>query len=409
MCRSLIRAPFCGPARLALAIALVLAGWGPARAQAGIEIGAISAAFEFGREMVFTLEAASPNDIVEATLFLELDARSRVSVTAAEFQAGPAVTPEVRRDLRQQPIAPFSNLMYWWRVVDGAGEEVVTDRTPLLYEDNRFEWRAAEREPVTVHWHDGDAAFGQAAADTAALALAEISQDISAPPPARVDIYVYAAVADLQSGLELNGRTWVGGHADPDLGVALVAAPPGAEALLDLERDIPHELTHILVYQATAPNYPAVPAWLNEGLAVLHEREPNPAYRIVLETARAEGRLLSLAELCGAFPLDSGEAALAYAQSASVVGYIRDRWGAAGIRRLLDAYADRATCDGGVPRALEISLAGLENDWKRDALGGDPLGAIAAQVAPWLLLLLLPGLALLALLLGPRRRPASRE
>jgi hypothetical protein len=176
---------------------------------------------------------------------------------------------------------------------------------------------------------------------------------------------------------------------------------------LGFERDLPHELTHVLIYQITTPNYHAVPFWLNEGLAVLHETQPNPVYRVTLDRAYQADELLPLTSLCGGFPLDSAEATLAYAQSRSVVSYVRDRWGQAKIVEMLDAYGDGATCEGGTQRALGVSLAALESDWRRDALQADPLRTLAFAVGPWLLLLLLPSLVLFGLLLFPRRRPAS--
>jgi hypothetical protein len=176
--------------------------------------------------------------------------------------------------------------------------------------------------------------------------------------------------------------------------------------VLGFDRDLPHELTHILIYELTTPNYSSVPFWLNEGLAVLHETQPNPSFRLALDRAFQQDDLLALDSLCGGFPLDSADATLAYAQSQSLVSYIRDRWGAADLRDLLAAYAEGATCEGGTQRALGISLAGLENDWRRDVLQANPLVALALQFAPWILLLVLPALALLGLLFPPRRAPS---
>jgi hypothetical protein len=334
---------------------------------------------------------------------VETGADRRVWVTEAEFQPGRRVTAQVTRDLAQQPLRPFSPLSYWWRVETASGAQVTTERATLLYADNRFEWQNIARGPITAHWYAGDLAFGQAAADAGALALPRISSDLGAPQPVRVDVYIYETVADLQAGLELNGRTWVGGHADPDLGVVLLAVPPGPEAVLGFERDLPHELTHVLIYELTQPHYAAVPFWLNEGLAVLHETQPNPGYRLALERAQRESNLLALDSLCGGFPLDTAQATLAYAQSRSLVSYVRDRWGSGGIASLLSAYAEGATCAGGVQRALGVSLAGLENEWQRDALQVSPLRELALQFGPWLLLLSLPALALFGLLFLPRR------
>ena len=134
-----------------------------------------------------------------------------------------------------------------------------------------------------------------------------------------------------------------------------------------------------------------------------NETQPNSTYRIVLQQARKAGQVLPLNALCRAFPLDAAEATLAYAESESVVRYVRDRWGSAKVVELLAAYADGSTCEGGVQRVLKTNFAGLQNDWARDALQADPLRAVIRGFAPWLLLLLLPFAALLGLLFAPRR------
>ncbi len=392
-------------ARFAAALGACLALLVPllARAQGEITVTHLGATYIFGQQITFTLKAESSAGVSQATLFVETGAGDRVTVTEAEVTPGQQVEAAVVRDLQQQRVRPFSTLDYWWVVADESGAELETDHQSLYYEDNRFDWQSMARGPVVAHWYSGDLGFGQAAADAGALALPTISSDLGAEPPERVDVYVYATVTELQTGLALGGRTWVGGHADPDLGVVLIAVPPGPEAVLAFERDLPHELTHVLIYQVTEPNYASVPFWLNEGLAVLHETQPNPAYRVALDRAFEQDALLPISSLCGAFPLDASEATLAYAESLSVVTYIRDRWGSAQLVELLQAYADGATCEGGTQRVLRTSLAGLENDWSRDVLRGNPVLTAAARFGPWLLLLCVPALALFFLLLIPRR------
>jgi hypothetical protein len=132
-----------------------------------------------------------------------------------------------------------------------------------------------------------------------------------------------------------------------------------------MKRYLPHEITHLLVYQlVTAEGYRHVPEWLDEGLATANERLPTPEYALALEEAREAGQLLSLEELCVPFSPDSRTAVLSYAQSASVVQFIRHRYGADGIRRLLSAYANGASCISGVDEALEVGFGQLENDWR---------------------------------------------
>ena len=85
----------------------------------------------------------------------------------------------------------------------------------------------------------------------------------------------------------MGGSTWVAGHANPDLGVVLVSIAPGENQSMEMERQIPHELAHVLLYRLTGPAYANLPNWLTEGIASQVEGYPNADYTQVL-TASAQ-------------------------------------------------------------------------------------------------------------------------
>jgi hypothetical protein len=164
-----------------------------------------------------------------------------------------------------------------------------------------------------------------------------------------------------------------------------------------MERLLPHELTHLMVYEATGRRLGQVPPWLNEGLASLNERRPDPNRQALVDEALAQGRLYTLEALCAPFPVDLSAAQLAYAQSASVVAYLRDKYGSQMIRDLLAAYADNASCDAGVNRVLGISLGDLESAWRARLTGQGPTERAFNSGAVWLALWLLTALLALPL------------
>jgi hypothetical protein len=186
----------------------------------------------------------------------------------------------------------------------------------------------------------------------------------------------------------------------------------GVEAGVNLEREIPHELTHLLVYQAARDHYANVPTWLNEGLAVMNQGQPDPGLAGALEAARNAKRLLPLSQLCGAFPPDPEQAQLAYAESESVVRFIRERHGSEGLRALLSAYAGGLGCSAGAQKALGMPLEELEGAWLEAALDVSPLTASAiADPLAWLIYaaIVLTPLAVSFLLISRRRaaRPSA--
>ena len=74
-------------------------------------------------------------------------------------------------------------------------------------------------------------------------------------------------------------------------------------------------------------------------------------------------RLISLRGLTGSFPVQSGGALLAYAQSNSFVKFIIDRWGKSAITEILDAYRQGASQDRALRQAVGLNLNALEAEW----------------------------------------------
>jgi len=382
-----------GPGRaavgcFALAVLWLGSAW-PVCAQSAppITVHNSSVHYAFGQQAVFSLEASAPAGVTSAYLYLQLQGEDRTEVRPVDLEPGPVVQVRLEWDLRLFPFPPFGQVSWWWEVRDGAGNSLRTEPTSFLYVDNRFEWVAASDGPVWVHAVVDDPVYIQAALDVARSALERIQQQLQAPPLERVDLYLYPSLQDLRAALEMAGREWAGGQARPELGVVLVAIPPGDGAIPQMERDIPHELTHLLIYHTVGPEgYRYVPAWLDEGLATANQWRPDPNMDAVLEAAHARGRLIPLMELCAPFPANREVAELSYAQSGSLVRYIQGRYGNTGIRALLAAYADGAGCEGGIIEALDITPQRLELAWRAHLMGLSGWMAWLSDNGPWLFL-----------------------
>ncbi|MBN1954674.1 MAG: hypothetical protein JW900_06440 [Anaerolineae bacterium] len=388
-----------------LAIALPLQPFdSQAQGPAPIEVTEAGADYSFGQQAEFTVEATAEAGITALYLYLQLEGQERVEVLPLPFEPGPTVRVRYQRDLRFEPFPPFGLVTWWWEVRDGADQRLMTEPRTFQYLDDRFAWRVAEADHVRVYAAVDDPVYVQAALDIAETSLLRIAQMLGAQL-VTVDIYLYPSLSDLQSALELGGRDWVGGEARPDLGVVLVAIPPGDAAALQMERDIPHELTHMLLYQVVgAEGYAFLPAWLDEGLATMNETHPDPHLDLLLEQAQAEGQLIPTEDLCGAFSADPGVARLSYAQSGSLVRYIRDRYGGTGIRALLAAYADGASCEGGVVQGLGITLERLDLAWRADLRGLSGWASWLSDHSLWLMLWGMSLLLALPMVGGFRRR-----
>jgi len=390
---------------VAFILALVLLPQGTVRAD-GITVTTSEADYAFAQQMTFHIAAQSDADIKSAVVVFRSGSGPERRAQAT-FEPGKTIDITHVQRLAGNVLSPFSQVTYWWELTDVAGRKQSTPHQTIEYRDNRFAWQEVAESNVHALYYLGDVAYAQSVLGVARAALVRINEELAAPLPARVDVYLYASLDDLQSALLLAGRDWQGGQARPDLGVVLVAIQPGQEALVQMKRDIPHELTHLLVFQATGPGYARVPRWLDEGLASANEELAQPSYQLALEAAFRNKQLISLETLCAPFPADAGLAQLAYAQSQSFVQFLRNRDPDA-IRRLLGAYAGGATCSGGVEQATGSTLGALELAW-RASLG--PHGAWLAlidSVGGWVVMAVLVSLALIPLAFA-WRRPSLRK
>ena len=396
------------PARLAAALVLVAAVHGTAQAQAGITVTRTPApSVVFGEVIVFEAGARSTDDITGVTLHLQAGQQPAFTWEAVDFERGPEVEARATVDAAAAALPPFSPVAYWWEFETGGGASLTTPPATFYYEDDRFDWQRLTSGGLSVHWYAGDTSFGQSALDIAVAAYTVANRDIRAPLPEHLDLYLYANVRDVQAALQRVGVAWADGHADVKLGVVVVVAAPDLSAEFNLRREIPHELTHILVYRATGERYPQVPAWFDEGLASMNQAQPEPDFAAVLAAARDAGEFLPFGSLCGAFPASPAQARLAYAQSEGLTRYLRTRFGSERLHELLEAYAGGATCSGGVEAVLGLPLEDLGQQYLDADVIADPSAARWRLLRPWLLLaalVLLGPLVFFVLILLPTRR-----
>jgi len=398
---------------LALVLEVLLApstGVGPCRTSTAAEritVVESTASHSFAQQVTFTLRATSDVDIAQVYLFFHATGDEQAESVSVAIEPSRDVSVNHVHQLRYSPLPPFATVNFWWQIEDAAGDSLTTEQQQFQYTDNRFRWEQVSANGLTVHWIEGqgDPTFGQAALDIAQASVEEINTELRAPVPDSIDVYIYDAAHNLEAAMVLTGREWVSGQAHAELGVVVVAIPFVDGHTSRMMRYIPHEITHLLVYQAVKPaTYRYVPEWLDEGLAMANERLPTPEYAVALEEARAQGQLLPMEDLCVPFSPNSHTAFLSYAQSGSVVQFVRQRYGAQGIRALLAAYADGASCEGGVQEALNISFSGLETAWQASLEPQAPWRALVKQIGIWVGLWLLSLLVAVPMIGGLRRR-----
>lgn len=353
-----------------------------ALAQGDVQIIDQSWDSEFRDHLTFTLEAEHSTEITEVDLFYRVVGQLATSRNEAEFSPGTTINAEFTIDQTDPSnyFPPGAELEYWWKLTDAQGNEIKTETKTLTYIDDRFEWQTLESERLTLYWYQGDEAFGQALFERAQEALDTLETDVGISLENPIKIFIYANHQDLLSALSVTAQEWTGGVAYTNYGVVVIGINPSQlEWGLDA---MTHEMSHLVIHQATDNPFSGLPRWLDEGIAVYNENqdELDDDFRPIFERAVENNELMTLRTLSSPFPGDPLEANLAYGQSGAVVKFIIDTYGSDAMAELLSIFAEGAVYDEALEQALGVDTDGLDNAF-RESLGLPPLPGTEPEAA----------------------------
>ncbi len=339
-------------------------------------IQAQSAKPDFPNTITFTLKAEADEEIREARLFYRPALAEVTNLSQAEVTPGRQISISHAVDMKSRYLPPGLDIVYYWSLTDAQGQRYDTAPQTFLYQDNRFQWRSLTGGQVTVYYYSGNEDFGRDLLDTSLRTINKLGQRFGVAGNDPVHIVVYGSTRDFATSLPPNSAEWIGGQAHPDLGLIVTGIQPGSGAAAEIRRVLPHEVSHLLLYQATENPYGGPSHWLDEGLAVYNQETVDTSLKPLLDRAIKGGTLLPVRALNSNFPLDPDEARLSYAESASLVEYIVAKYGDAKLGELLRSFKDELAYDEALQRTLGVDADGLDRDWKA-SLGyqGDKAGA----------------------------------
>jgi hypothetical protein len=338
----------------------------PAQANSSTRVVDMEVTHNFGE--LIGLHATIESDIQISEIIVFIQSEDDIIITTDLLI--PTSDGEVSYTLNvaQTPLRAFSEISIWFEFELDDGSSVTSEVTNYVYSDNRFEWQYLRTDEFAIHWYQDDPGLGQKILNTAYEGLDRIQNQINVPNPEGIRIFAYASVVEMQDTLMFSGglTSWVAGHADADLGVIVISLPPGPDQILEIRRQIPHELTHILLYRKLGSGYTQLPRWLNEGLASTAELFPNPDYQLLLNKAYEREVLIPISYLCTSFPVDAANFQLSYAESFAFTWYLQRTYGNKKMDELIQAYADGMDCTQGAQSIFEVSLSDLEAGWRQE-------------------------------------------
>jgi hypothetical protein len=327
---------------------------------------ATDASADFPAGITFSVEFETDEPIARAELFYTSDGDESLRLVTV-----PVTDPAVRSlsyflDLRIYYYPPGIDMVFQWRLTGENGLTVQSQQSRAPWIDDRFEWQFLETDDVQVATYKGGEEFTQSILDSAQHAIDQIQADLGAELDQQVRIWAYATNDDFGGTKAPNSEQWSVGVAYPSLKVILAVLPPGDAA--ETGRVVPHEISHQVISQAIHNPFNRLPTWLDEGIAVSYQENGNSHFPAMVQQAADDGVLFSIMALNASFPYDGNQATLGYAQSFSIVNFIRETWGEDGLAELVAVYRQGVSHDEAAMHALGVDLAELDRLWK-ESLG----------------------------------------
>ncbi|MCA1726060.1 MAG: hypothetical protein LC748_17795, partial [Thermomicrobia bacterium] len=328
-------------------------------------VSASTATPHFPQNIAFHLESSAASGEITGLNLLYHAANTPVTKRVrVPIERGQRIKLDYALDTQTDFLAPGLDIEYRWAFTLSDGTQYRTDPATLFYMDDQQQWKKKMSGPITLWWYSGNDAFGQDVIDAATRAADTLKKNFNVTGDRPIRILIYANARDLRVALPPNSAEWIGGGASPELGIIHAAIAPGGSAATEIRRIIPHEMSHMVVYQASLNPYNHPPLWLDEGLAVHNQETPDIRFRPLVRDAADNGKLIPVRALDSPFPFNAEQALLSYAESESVVNFIINAYGSKYIGALVSAFKDELSYDQAAHKVLKESIEDLDKEWK---------------------------------------------
>ena len=257
---------------------------GFASAQSNVSINEHGVENQFPDGLRFHISASSESRIEEIRVYVrKLGQSNRSSYRSVEFEPGQSISGEVlfRSKTANEYIPTGTHLSYYFQILTADGANTETAPQSVVYLNTGLDWQTASAGLINVYYyHHNDQSETRA---NAVLNVAAGTYEFMAPilgveliEPMSIVVYSdYSHMLDaLQpASLVAAQRLRTLGKAFTNERTLLVDG-----SLSNILSTAAHEFTHLLVADAAGSAYTGVDSWLNEGLAVYSERDPDSEF-----------------------------------------------------------------------------------------------------------------------------------
>ena len=348
---------------------LTIAAFSPARsAQAeGINVISQNAQNRFPNGVQLTIIASSSAPIQEVRL------RYRVPPDGANVSGNPqcngigtnnvSCTITVGSSMINF-LVPGVEVHHSWEIRDAAGNSLQTDTAVFTYQDDRFQWKSIADGNITAYYYSGSDDTNRAILRAARESIDKNSRLLRTSVTFPVKLFIYATAADMQPAIATNNRIQPRGPTSVTLGEVVYSdtALVSRDTLpLDIAR---HEISHVVMRQATKGHIVELPTWIDEGTAVYSQNNLLQDELQALDLAIRRNLVLPFTSL-GSSSLTQTDTSLFYAQAWSVIKFLVETYGDGKFADFIAAHKDNRTQDA-MRKVYGFGLDDLENQWRRN-------------------------------------------
>ena len=331
---------------------------------------------QFPNGLRFYIDAESGGSPIEEirVYVRKLGQSNRSAYRAVEFEAGQSVSGEylLRSQTANEYIPTGTRLSYYFDIRTEDGGRLETEPEITVYLNLGLDWQSVSDGLINVYYYrhnrqsEGRAqAVLEVAADTYELMQPILGVELTEP----MNIVVYSDYADMRKALRKSSE--VAAEQLRTLGQAFTnertLLVDGSSDLFSGDNTLTtaaHEFTHLLVADAAGSAYRSIHTWLNEGLAVYSEQNPDSQFDSFLNAAIASDSVPPLSSL-RTYAGTPRETLRNYGVGHSVATYMVETYGAGKMAALFAGVRETRNMERTLESVYGLTIHELDNEWRR--------------------------------------------